>query len=507
VNTFPPMVESQPPENSALSHEKDLLERPVFSFRLQITLGFFTFFILSVAITIAAMIIINGIEKRIATVQVLERFLFNIEQARRWEKNFFLYGTNLDEALQSAREARDLVEKNFGDLEIVTSPMIKEQIIEELDLYYSLLYDLSELVKTGHNVASVQDVIENGLRHYGAQIVKKAADLASTEFDVVTRWLHLLQKVPAYFLVFLFLLMVYIAWFLSRRFMKPLKYLVDQTRRIAKGDFTPVKPVRKYRDEFTTVEVAVNRMLRELESRQNSLIESHKLRAVGILTAGVAHELNNPLNNIMLTAYSLLEEYGTLKHGEHMEMIKDIIGETERSRSIVHNLLDFTRENISVLELLDLGKLVQETAKLALNQARVGGITIHVEVEPNLPQIQGDRQQLKQVVLNLVLNSLDAVADGGRVEVRVMKGKPGFLGVQVEDDGCGIPADMLTHVFDPFFTTKPVGKGTGLGLSVSHGIITKHGGRIEVESISGQKTVFTITLPIDASPAIRQDVS
>jgi two-component system, NtrC family, sensor kinase len=503
---LPPMVESHPPENSALSYEKDLLERPVFSFRLQIILGFFTFFILSVAITIAAMIIINDIEKRIATVQVLERFLFNIEQARRWEKNFFLYGTNLNEALQSAQEARDLVEKNLGDLDRMTSRMVKEEIIEELDLYYFLLYDLTELVKTGHNVPSVQDVIENGLRHYGFRIVKKAAELASTEFDVVTRWLHLLQKVPAYFLAFLFLLMVYMAWFLSRRFMKPLKYLVDQTRRIAKGDFTPLRPVRKYRDEFTTVEVAVNRMLKELEHRQKSLIESHKLRAVGILTAGVAHELNNPLNNIMLTAYSILEEYGTLNETEHLEMVKDIIAETERSRSIVHNLLDFTRENISVLELLDPGKLVQETAKLALNQARVRRVAVHVEVEPNLPRIQGDRQQLKQVVLNLVLNSLDAVAEGGRIGVRVMKGKPGFLAVQVEDNGCGIPADMLPHVFDPFFTTKPVGTGTGLGLSVSHGIVTKHGGRIEVESIPGQKTVFTITLPIDASPDVHKDV-
>lgn len=502
---MPLMDERHAAEHSELSYEKDLLERPVFSFRLQIILGFFSFFILSVAITIAAMITINGIEKRFATVQTWERFLFSIEQARRWEKNFFLYGTNLNEALQSAQEARDIVEKNRRNLDIVTSPMMQEQIIEELDLYYSLLHDLSELVKTGHNVSSVQDVIENGLRHYGSQIVEKAADLASTEFDVVTRWLHLLQKVPAYFLVFLFFLMVYMTWFLSRRFMKPLKYLVDQTRRIAKGDFTPVRPVRKYRDEFTTVEVAVNRMLRELQSRQNSLIESHKLRAVGILTAGVAHELNNPLNNIMLTAYSMLEEYGTLDRSDHKDMIRDIIGETERSRSIVHNLLDFTRENISVLELLDLGKLIQGTAKLALNQARVRGATIHVEVEPDLPRIQGDRQQLKQVVLNLILNSLDAIGDGGRIEVRVKRLRPGYLGVQVEDNGCGIPADQLPHIFDPFFTTKPVGKGTGLGLSVSHGIIAKHGGRIEVESVPGQKTVFTITLPCDAAPAIQKE--
>ena len=499
------MAKRYSPDHSRSSQEKTLLERPVFSFRLQIILGFFTFFILSVVITIAAMVIINGIEKRISTVQSWERFLFSIEQARRWEKNFFLYGTNLDDALQSANEARDLFDKDLKDLQITAFPLHKNRIINNLDLYYTELYDLSQLVKTGHNLPAVQGEIEVKLRQYGAHVVKDAADLAAGEFDLVTRWLQLLQKVPAYFLVFLFFLMVYMIWFLSTKFMKPLTYLVDQTRRIAKGDLTPVKPVRKYRDEFTTVEVAINRMLKELESRQNSLIESHKLRAVGILTAGVAHELNNPLNNIMLTAYSMMEEYDTLNRNEHMDMIKDVIEETERSRSIVHNLLDFTRENISVLELLDLGKLVQETAKLALNQARVRGATIHVQVEADLPQCQGDKQQLKQVILNLVLNSLDAVGNGGRIEVRVKKTKPGYLIVEVEDNGGGIPADVLPHIFDPFFTTKPVGKGTGLGLSVSHGIITKHGGRIEVESIPDQRTVFTITLPCDASSVMLQE--
>ncbi|MBN2032249.1 MAG: hypothetical protein JW836_03155, partial [Deltaproteobacteria bacterium] len=129
-----------------------------------------------------------------------------------------------------------------------------------------------------------------------------------------------------------------------------------------------------------------------------------------------------------------------------------------------------------------------------------------VEVESDLPRIQGDRQQLKQVILNLVLNSLDAVGDGGRIEIRLKRHEAAFLRVEVEDNGAGIPADLLPHIFDPFFTTKPVGKGTGLGLSVSHGIITKHGGRIEAESVPGQKTVFTITLPCEASPTIQNDV-
>jgi signal transduction histidine kinase len=293
--------------------------------------------------------------------------------------------------------------------------------------------------------------------------------------------------------------MLYMARFLSLRFMRPLKNLIYQTRRIAKGDFTPVKPCRRFRDEFTTVEVAINRMLKELESHQNSLIESHKLRAIGILTAGVAHELNNPLNNIMLTAHALREEYSDLNPEEHLEMIRDIIAETERSRDIVHNLLDFTRENKSIMGPLHLGRLVEETTKLALNQARVRGIPIHVKIDPDLPDILGNRQKLKQVFLNLLLNALDAVGENGRIQVRVQSDasnwqKPGSLTVEVEDNGCGIPPDVLPYIFDPFFTTKPVGRGTGLGLSVSHGIINQHGGSIKVSCIPNQSTIFTVTL-------------
>jgi two-component system, NtrC family, sensor kinase len=479
--------------------DKDLLDRPIFNFRLQIILGFFTFFILSVVITISAMVTINKIEKRIATVQTWDRFLFNIEQARRWEKNFFLYGTNLNDALESTSEAVEILSENINNLDSPDYSWQKEEIIRHLDRYHIELNRLTQLVEGKRVQTAFQNEIEKNLRQYGSQLVQEAAEMAAREYEMVSRWLHLLQKVPAYFLVFLFFLMIYMTRFLSIRFMKPLKYLVNQTRRIAQGDLTPLKPVRKFRDEFTTVEVAINRMLKELENRQKSLIDSHKLRAVGILTAGVAHELNNPLNNIMLTAHTLMEEYQDIDDNEKLDMVRDIIGETDRSRSIVHNLLDFTRESKSVMEPLNLGRLIDETAKLAVNQARVRGIPIQLRIEKNLPDIMGDRQQLKQVFLNLVLNALDAVESGGKIQLHAESRKPNLVIVQVEDNGTGIPADVLPNIFDPFFTTKPVGKGTGLGLSVSHGIITKHGGRISVESKPG-RTVFTITLPYFPTP-------
>jgi two-component system, NtrC family, sensor kinase len=134
-------------------------------------------------------------------------------------------------------------------------------------------------------------------------------------------------------------------------------------------------------------------------------------------------------------------------------------------------------------------------------------VTINVHIEPELPRILGDPQQLKQVFLNLVLNALDAVEKGGMIAVRVESHKPQWICVRIEDNGCGIPADVMPNIFDPFFTTKPVGKGTGLGLSVSHGIISNHGGRIEVASEPGKFTVFTVNLPTAPSaeqPAKKQ---
>ncbi len=482
-------------ETSRTGPEEELLGRPIFNFRLQIILGFFTFFILSVLITAAAMFAINRIEKKISSIQAWEQFLFNIEQARRWEKNYFLYGTNLQDALQSTEKARTILSENAADLQVISMPWQKEETIRNMELYHAGLKKLERLVEHEDNPPGVQGEIEVDLRRYGSKMVSDAAALAAKEHELVSRWLDLVQRVPLYCLVFLFFLMLYMARFLSTRFMQPLKDFVQQTRRIAKGDFTPLKPVRKYRDEFTTVEVAINRMLKELERRQMSLIESHKLRAVGILTAGVAHELNNPLNNIMLTAHSLLEEYDHLPPEEHTQMIQDIIQETDRSRAIVHNLLDFTRENKSIMHSLDLGRLLEETTKLAFNQARVRGVPIELHIEPQLPRIVGDRQQLKQVFLNLVLNALDAVEKGGRIAVKARSADHGWVSVHIEDNGCGIPPDVMPHIFDPFFTTKSVGKGTGLGLSVSHGIIRNHGGRIEVASRPGKGSVFTVTLP------------
>jgi two-component system, NtrC family, sensor kinase len=231
------------------------------------------------------------------------------------------------------------------------------------------------------------------------------------------------------------------------------------------------------------------------------MVQSHKLRAVGTLTAGVAHELNNPINNITLTAHLLLEDYAELSDGERLEMIEDLVSQADRSQSIVRNLLDFARESESKIEPLDLGALIEETIKLAGNQIKLSSARLDISIVPNLPRIHGDHQQLVQVFLNILLNALDVIPKKGRIQISVAPEEPNFLAVKLTDNGPGIPEYILPNIFDPFFTTKGQGKGTGLGLSVSQGIIARHGGQIRVSSKEGIGTTFTVILPITTIPA------
>ena len=344
--------------------------------------------------------------------------------------------------------------------------------------------------------------IELELRNYGHKMVSFAQDLMTREKDSLTETIIRSRNIHVYSLLFLLLFMMLNAYFLGSRILGNINRFSIYAQRIASGDFTPITPARRFRDEFTDLAIAINQMIQELESREAVLIQSHKMRAVGTLTAGVAHELNNPLNNITLTAHMLLEDYETLSDDERKEMVRDVVSEAGRSKDIISNLLDFARESGSQLEPLDLERLLKDTIHLASNQLKLSGIKIAFQAAGNLPRIHGDSQQLRQVFLNLILNAIDASPKGGKIQVLLLPAdEPNYVAVKVIDFGTGIPEHILGSIFDPFFTTKGKGKGTGLGLSVSQGIVGKHGGRIRVTSMEGKGATFTVTLPVTTIPA------
>ncbi len=480
----------------------DVLSRPRFSLRLHMLLVFILLSSLSMALVIGSVICINRMQKELNFFEVSQQYLFDIAQARRWEKNYFLYDTNLEDAVQSANNAKIILSENLKNVTLILSPEKTATIIQHLDKYRELLQELTVLEKNRIKNAEIKHEIETSLREHGAEMVKVAAALVHNEQHSIEAMLDLIKKIPVYALAVVLFLTTFLVCFFVKRLIKPLNFLVESTQKIAKGDFSPIPPMCKYRGEFTTVELAINQMIKELKTREIAMIESHKLRAIGTLTAGVAHELNNPLNNIMLTAHAMLEDHNDLSEDELLEMINDLIDEADRSRKIIRNLLDFAREGESVSEPIDLGLLVNETIKLAQNQIKVSGAKIETQIQSQLPRIRGDKQQLKQVFLNLILNALDAVGKDGTITISIKQADvSGFLSVQVQDDGCGIPSYILPNIFDPFFTTKEPGRGTGLGLSVSHGIVTMHGGQISIETEKGKYSRFTVLLPSLRIPA------
>jgi signal transduction histidine kinase len=183
-------------------------------------------------------------------------------------------------------------------------------------------------------------------------------------------------------------------------------------------------------------------------------------------------------------------------------MVNDLVTQGERAHKIVNNLLDFARESETMSDYIYIDRLIDETIQLAKNQIKLSKIKIETNIDKNLQPLYGDRKLLIQVFLNLFLNAIDAMPDGGKLSIRVsQKQKIGFISILIKDTGCGIPHHLLNSIFNPFFTTKPTSKGTGLGLSVSKGIIEKHGGDIVVESKVDNGTTFTVHLPIVSIPA------
>ncbi|MBN2022146.1 MAG: PhnD/SsuA/transferrin family substrate-binding protein [Pirellulales bacterium] len=219
---------------------------------------------------------------------------------------------------------------------------------------------------------------------------------------------------------------------------------------------------------------------------------SEKLAAVGRLAAGVAHEINNPLTGV-LTFGHLLAERPNLTDQDRRDL-DVVIRETTRAGDIVRNLLDFARERPVERRPVAIHDVIRRAVRLLHGQKAFGRIALVERFAESLPEVEGDENQLQQVVLNLLLNACAAMPRGGTLAVGTAA-RDGNVLVTVADTGTGIKPEYIPRIFEPFFTTQEIGKGTGLGLSVSYGIVQQHGGTIEVESTEGKGTTFTILLP------------
>lgn len=247
---------------------------------------------------------------------------------------------------------------------------------------------------------------------------------------------------------------------------------------------------------------------KKLQHTQRKLIQSEKLASIGTLVTGLAHEINNPLASVASCAEGLIERLKTIvdhqkNHnneglGVFTEYLKIIYNETYRCKSIISNLLNFSRQSEPKFERININSVVHDTLSVVQHQSQLNGQKIQLDLSKEPCDVIGDPQQLKQVFLNLIINSLHATEGGGDIFISSCR-KQTTTQIVFKDSGIGIKPEHLDKIFDPFFTTKPTGKGTGLGLAICYGIIDIHSGRIEALSEGrGKGATFTITLPLAA---------
>ncbi len=268
--------------------------------------------------------------------------------------------------------------------------------------------------------------------------------------------------------------------------------------------FVPPLPPRD--DEIGLLHLGFRQMGERLQQSRQDVLRAEKqvwhaerLAAIGRLASGLAHEINNPINGVRNCIYAIKSDpENQTQTAEYLEMMDE--GLTHAS-GVIEKLLGFARKQQSGLALLDLNDAVESVLRLIHFKLGRKNITLESELADNLPQIMADRQLLQEVIMNLLINAVDAVSDGGLIRIRSYA-DPTDVWLEVHDLGHGIPEEIQSRIFDPFYTTKDTGEGTGLGLSISLGIIQAHGGTLQVSSAPQNGTTFTIQLPAEPSTRV-----
>jgi two-component system, NtrC family, sensor kinase len=304
-------------------------------------------------------------------------------------------------------------------------------------------------------------------------------------------------------------LAVLLGYILANKIMNPVHQLIKASQQVSEGNLKPeIGPISKD-EEMSVLQSTFRDMIESLKERdrrrraeaENRLIQSEKQASVGRLAAGVAHEINNPLTGVLTYTHMLLRRKDL--EDEIRSDLQTIAESTERVRKIVKGLLDFSRQTKLDQEPTDVNMLIRSVISPMENQALVKGVSIKFDPGENLPTVTLDRNQFQSVLINFIINALDATEPGGNINIYTATGlsasDTGHKGVEITiaDTGSGIPPEDLDKLFDPFFTTKEVGQGTGLGLSVSYGIVQRHRGTIRVQSELGKGSTFFIWIPIE----------
>ena len=431
----------------------------------------------------------NHVLTKLRFVEIADDLNASFLEMRLSEKNYFLYK---DKTALPAIQSN--IERTVGTIKGVREDIIRAIGESELAKLTGHLQSYSYVVDEAARGNPSDTELESRLRAEGKALKEFSESITHLERkrvnDIIASSKYIL--IFSFWVILAFALLI--SHFISQKIVRSLREIEKLAKSISGGNFHRIEGFQS-KDELGSVITAINSMSEELGHREEQLIQSKKLASLGILTAGVAHEITNPLNNISMIAQTYAELYDKLSGRERVEFMSKVEEETERIRKIVKNLLDFSKPKDAHPKEADINAVIQKTLALMQNMIDVANVETTVNLYNALPHVYVDEHQMQQVLVNLITNAVQAMSAGGRIVISSRLGKgEDSVEVGVADTGKGIPPEFLPHIFDPFFSTKGDG-GTGLGLSVSYGIIRNHKGDIRVESKVGVGTTFTIELP------------
>lgn len=419
-----------------------------------------------------------------------------ILEIRRSEKNYFFYGSP-DDIIANHRytkQAAETIEKIIPDLKIHNLGELLANLRNEIDLYDKSMDELERCFREQKEKSC--GIYEENVRERGKNLVLMSHDLVALERMKIFLIIAKLKTHMMYSVLVFTVMGGFLAFLISRRIVSPLKMIEKATNQIAKGNFEAFNPDKKWSDdEAGRVVEAFHRMISELEKRQEQLVQAQKLSSIGIMAAGIAHQLNNPLNNISTSCQIVIEELDENKDAFLRQMLENSEHEVQRARDIVRGLLEFSRSKEFSLKPSSLKDLVGKVLKLVAGQ-----IPPCIEMKTDIPDIilNMDNAQMQEAFINLVLNSAEAIGEHkGVISIGAETDNASeMVKITIDDTGPGIPETCLSKIFDPFFTTKETSSGTGLGLSIVYGIIKQHSGMISAKNKKTGGARFVVHLPV-----------
>jgi two-component system, NtrC family, sensor kinase len=469
---------------------------PNLNIRQRLFFAFFMSLLSILALGLISYYNLSQLEVKFGIVESADDLSNIILEVRRYEKNFFLFFRveDLNENKKFIVDAVKLVNEltpNIKDQEQQRSIARLSKTLEEYHNYINRIRH-SYLEVTSTEKKELMDQLRNS----GQKLVQLSADLVRFERKLI---LKINQRLKFNFVLSIFIIYIFlgfIIFYIISQVVRPLKIIEDTTISIASGNFKKVE-IKNDKDEIQHLMMAFNRMVGELEDRQKQLVQAQKLSSIGTLASGIAHQVNNPLNNISTSCQILAEECKGIYSEIAAKMMENIESETFRAKDIVRGLLEYSRNQEFDLRHHQLSEIVDRSVKLVSSQIPTG-----IEIIKQVPDdilLNLDRQRMQEAFINLILNSVQSIQPGpGKILISAAQDlENNTVDIVFEDSGGGIPEEIRDHIFDPFFTTKDVGFGTGLGLYLVYGIVQSHQGNISCESRIIEGARFIITLPVE----------